>query len=197
MWVSFALNRLPCRYFWWHGSVFKKKEEMRYSLNMIINSLWVMKLNANETIEWNSSSRVGVSSKFHFIWHGSLGNNAIKLSTETDLIATNIVVLVLGGRMINVGSTSIYSHWYHHFLSLSSVYSCSICVCTKTRSHYARTPHTHYTYITRPITIRRSKDNVLLKITRTIYGSIGDGCVAIPFWLHTREAADYIGNKSR
>jgi hypothetical protein len=67
MWVSFALNRLSHRYFLWHGSVFKKIEKKWDSLDRITNSLWIMKLNAYETIEWNFVLRESVSSKFHFI----------------------------------------------------------------------------------------------------------------------------------
>jgi len=31
------------------------------------NSLWVLQLNAYETMKWNSPLKVGVSSKFYFI----------------------------------------------------------------------------------------------------------------------------------
>jgi len=37
------------------------------SLGTITNSIWVLKLNAYETMEWSSPLRMGVSSKFHFI----------------------------------------------------------------------------------------------------------------------------------
>jgi hypothetical protein len=37
------------------------------SLGTITNSLWVLELNDYETMEWNSSLKVGVFSKFHFI----------------------------------------------------------------------------------------------------------------------------------
>jgi hypothetical protein len=63
---------LPHRYFWWHDSVFKKREKKWVSskwnsLGTITNSLWVLKLNAYETMEWNSPLKLGVSFKFHFI----------------------------------------------------------------------------------------------------------------------------------
>jgi len=83
------------------------------------------------------------------------------------------------------------------FLSLSSGYSCSIYSCTNACPRYPHTPHSHHTCTTRPTTTHRSVDRVLPEITGTSHGSIGNGCVAVPFCLHAREAADIIGNKSR
>jgi len=83
------------------------------------------------------------------------------------------------------------------FLSLSSGYSCSICSCMNARPRYPHTPHSHHTCTTRPTTTHRSVDRVLPEITGTSHGSIGNGCVTVPFCLHAREAADIIGNKSR
>jgi hypothetical protein len=55
------------------------------SLDTINNSIWVIKLNVYQTIEWNYILRVGVLFMFHFIHMiDSLGNNVI-LSTENCL----------------------------------------------------------------------------------------------------------------
>jgi len=72
MWVLFALNRLSYRLFWWHSSIFKKREKKWVSsrwnsLGTITNSLWVLELNSYETMKWNSPLIMGVSFKFHFI----------------------------------------------------------------------------------------------------------------------------------
>jgi phage terminase large subunit GpA-like protein len=47
--------------------VYLRRERRNESLDMITNSLWVLKLNTYETIEWNSLLKMGVSSKFYFI----------------------------------------------------------------------------------------------------------------------------------
>jgi len=43
---------------------------MKLSLGMIINSLWVLKLNIYETMESNSLLRMSVLFNFYFISHG-------------------------------------------------------------------------------------------------------------------------------
>jgi hypothetical protein len=66
--VSFALNRLPLSHFY-DMTVYLRREKKwvlsRWnSLGMITSYLWVLKLNAYETIEWNSPLRVDASSNF-------------------------------------------------------------------------------------------------------------------------------------
>jgi len=48
--------------------------------------LWVIKLNAYNTVEWNSSLKVGVLFMFHCILCDSFENNTMKLSIETNLL---------------------------------------------------------------------------------------------------------------
>jgi len=55
-----------------------------------------------------------------------------------------------------------------------------------TRTHappYTRTHHTHHTCTTRPTTtqIRRPRPS---RDHRNLQGSVGDGCVTVPLWLH-------------
>lgn len=76
MWVLFAVNRLPHRCFWWHGNNFKKRDKKWISpLGMITDSIWAMKLNVWNYIEWSYALRMNVS--FHFTWCGSLENMAM------------------------------------------------------------------------------------------------------------------------
>jgi hypothetical protein len=47
-----------------------------------------MKLNVYETIEWNWEYECFIQISFHSMWHSNLENNVMKLSIETDLIAS-------------------------------------------------------------------------------------------------------------
>jgi hypothetical protein len=93
VWVLFALNELPHRYFWWCDNVFKKREKKCVSsrwnsLDTITNSLWVFEIKClwNHGMKFSIERGCFIQVLFHFKWRGSLGNNVMKLPSETSQI---------------------------------------------------------------------------------------------------------------
>jgi hypothetical protein len=92
MWVSFALNRLPHNNFVWHDIVFKKRGKKWVSSRWKL-SWYDYQLSMSFEIKclWNHGMKLSIESggfmqvSFHFTWHGSLGNNVMKLPIKADL----------------------------------------------------------------------------------------------------------------
>jgi hypothetical protein len=89
-------------HFWWYDNVLMKREKKWVSwrwnsLGMITNSLRVLELNAYETLHWEWEWCF-IQVLFYSIWLGSLGNSAIKLSTETGLVRKRRLHLYRGRR---------------------------------------------------------------------------------------------------
>jgi hypothetical protein len=73
------------------------------------------------------------------------------------------------------------------------VYRGRICSCAYTPTLRTHTSHTHHPYTTRPTSILRLKDHVLLlKIIKILWDSVDDRHVTISLRLQIREAPEYI-----
>ena len=81
-----------------------------------------------------------------------------------------------------VGSRSYAPPGNHrYFFSLSSGYSCNICLCIHSHQPNTRTPHSHHAYTNKPTTILRSLDRVFREIIGSNHGPVGDEAHRIPF----------------
>lgn len=70
--VLFLLNSTAHKQNWRHDMIFTRRENNWVSsgwnsCGTITNSVWIMKLNVYETLEWNYTSRMNVPSEFHLI----------------------------------------------------------------------------------------------------------------------------------
>jgi hypothetical protein len=86
------------------------------------------------------------------------------------------------------------------FWHLSSGYSCSICSYTDTHLHHTHVHLTHTTCIQPDLQLYIDTKTRPWRDHQRQQGSVGDGCVAVPLWLHAFERLQLKyqhGNKSR
>ena len=94
--VSFAFNSLPHMHFWWHNNVLMKREELGFMGMKLSWHCYQLFMSHRIKCLWNYGIKLSIENgcfiqvSFHSIWHGSLENNAMKLSTETGLNSSDL-----------------------------------------------------------------------------------------------------------
>jgi hypothetical protein len=83
-------------HFWWHVDVLMKREELSFMGMKLSWHSYQLSMSHRIKCIWNYGVKLSIENgcfirvSFHSIWHGSLENNEIKLSTETGLIVKKI-----------------------------------------------------------------------------------------------------------